>query len=64
MLIILSERVGTPGAKFDPTDKRFIGVDVEALINGGFIGEASPTKPRKSDKTDVSPEPQPEPIEE
>jgi hypothetical protein len=53
MYVILSERLGEPGAKFDPTDKRYAGANIDALIAGGFIGEVSPTKAKKSDKTEV-----------
>lgn len=56
MFIILSERVGTVGAFFDVEAARAKGYDIDALVAGGFIGESSPTKPRKaskvSDKTD------------
>ncbi len=52
MYVILSERLGTVGAKYDVDAARARGVNVDALIWGGFIGdpdpEASPTKkPRK-----------------
>lgn len=57
MFIVLSERVGTPGAKFDVEAARAEGVDVEALIAGGFIGESSPTKPRKASKVADNAEP-------
>lgn len=50
MLVILSERVGVVGAKFDEETARAKGYDIEALILGGFIGESSPTKPRKASK--------------
>ena len=56
MFIILSERVGTVGAFYDVEAARAKGYDIDALVAGGFIGESSPTKPRKaskvSDKTD------------
>lgn len=50
MYVILSERVGTVGAQFDVDAARAKGYDVEALLAGGFIGEDSPTKPRKQSK--------------
>ena len=49
MYVILSERLGTVGAKYDPAD----GVNVEALIAGGFIGIGSTTKAAKSAKTET-----------
>jgi hypothetical protein len=55
MYVILSERIGTPGAIFDPTEKRYLGANIEALLAGGFIGEPSPTKGRKTDKTVSAP---------
>lgn len=50
MFIVLSERVGIVGSKFDADAARAKGYDVEALLSGGFIGESSPTKPRKASK--------------
>jgi hypothetical protein len=49
MYVIISERIGTVGAKYDPAD----GVNIEALIAGGFIGKSSTTKPPKSAKTET-----------
>ena len=49
MYVILSERVGTVGAKYTPAD----GVNIDALIAGGFIGHSSTTKPVKSAKTET-----------
>jgi len=49
MYVILSERVGTLGAKFDPAD----GVNIDALLAGGFIGLSSTTKAPKSAKTET-----------
>ena len=49
MYVILSERLGTVGAKFDPAD----GVNIDALLAGGFIGESSTTKAPKSAKTET-----------
>ena len=50
MLVILSERVGVVGAKFDEEAARAKGYDIEALLLGGFIGESSPTTTRKTSK--------------
>jgi hypothetical protein len=53
MYVILSERLGTVGAKFDPTDKRNAGANIDALVAGGFIGKGSTTKAVKSAKTET-----------
>jgi hypothetical protein len=53
MYVILSERLGTVGAKFDPADKRYSGANIEALVAGGFIGKGSTTKAHKSAKTET-----------
>ena len=53
MYVILSERLGTVGAKFDPTDKRHAGANIDALIAGGFIGRSSTTKAAKSARTET-----------
>jgi hypothetical protein len=50
VLVILSERVGVVGAKFDEEAARAKGYDIEALLLGGFIGESSPTTTRKTTK--------------
>lgn len=50
MFIILSERIGVVGAKYDVEAARAKGYDIDALIAGGFIGEDSHTKPRKASK--------------
>ena len=50
MFIILSERLGVVGAKFDVDAARAKGYDIDALVWGGFIGESSPTKPAKASK--------------
>jgi hypothetical protein len=50
VLVILSERVGVVGAKFDEEAARAKGYDIEALLLGGFIGESSPTTTRKTSK--------------
>ena len=50
---ILSERLGTVGAKYDPADPRHAGANIEALVAGGFIGKSSTTKAAKSAKTET-----------
>jgi hypothetical protein len=50
MFVILSERVGTVGAFYDAESAKAKGVDIDALIAGGFIGEPSPTKASKPSK--------------
>lgn len=47
MYKIVSPRIGTPGDTYTPVE----GVNVEALLEHGFIIEASKSKP-KTDKTD------------
>ena len=49
MYVILSERIGTVGAKYTPAD----GVNIDALIAGGFIGRRSTTKAPKSARTET-----------
>ena len=49
MYVILSERIGTVGAKYTPSK----GVNIDALIAYGFIGESSTTKAPKSAKTET-----------
>lgn len=57
MYVILSERIGVVGAKYDVDAARAKGYDIDALVAGGFIGESSPTKPRKASKvTDTNSE--------
>lgn len=43
--IIVSELVGTPGDVFVPAE----GINVEALIEGGFIKTEKPTKEKSED---------------
>ena len=51
MYTIISERIGTPGDKFVPSEE----TNIKALIQGGFI--KSDKSPTKSDKTvETSPE--------
>ena len=50
MYVILSERVGTVGAFYDVESAKAKGVDIDALVVGGFIGEPSPTKAPKPSK--------------
>jgi len=49
MYVILSERIGTVGAKYMPA----LGVNIDALLAGGFIGLSSTTKAPKSAKTET-----------
>jgi len=42
---ILSDLVGTPGEEFVPAE----GINVEALIEGGFIKQEKPTKEKSED---------------
>jgi long-subunit fatty acid transport protein len=49
MYVILSERIGTVGAKYTPAP----GVNIDALIAYGFIGLSSTTKATKSAKTET-----------
>ena len=51
MYKIVSHRVGTPGEEYSPVE----GVNVEALLEHGFIIEASKSKP-KTAKTDNIPD--------
>jgi hypothetical protein len=44
-LIIISELVGTPGEEFVPSE----GINVEALIEGGFIKKEKSTKEKSED---------------
>lgn len=46
--IIVSDLVGEPGAEFIPGEC----INVEALIQGGFIKTEQKTKPAKKDTTD------------
>jgi len=48
MYIIVSPRLGTPGDTFEPAD----GINLQALIDGGFI---STDKPKKSSKVKEAP---------
>ena len=50
MYVIISERVGTVGAFYDVESAKAKGVDIDALVAGGFIGEPSPTKALKPSK--------------
>jgi hypothetical protein len=44
--IVISELVGEPGAEFIPDE----GINVEALIEGGFIKSDSKTKTAKTEE--------------
>jgi hypothetical protein len=50
MFVVLSERVGIVGAIFDVEAARAKGYHIEALVAGGFIGEASPNPKPKTTK--------------
>ena len=47
---IISPRIGAPGDVYEPAE----GVNVEALIDGGFIEETSHPKGAKSARKDTS----------
>jgi len=49
MYIVISPRVGIPGEKYEPQE----GVDIQRLLDGGFI---STDKPKKSSKVKEAPE--------
>jgi hypothetical protein len=44
-LVIVSDLVGIPGEEFVPAE----GINVEALIEGGFIKTEKPTKEKSED---------------
>lgn len=46
MYTIVSPRVGTPGEEYTPRE----GVNIDALLQGGFIIKTAKPKPSKSDK--------------
>lgn len=48
MAKIISPRVGTPGEEFDEEAAAAQGVNVQALIDGGFISTSKPSKPAKT----------------
>jgi hypothetical protein len=48
--VIVSPRVGTPGERFQPSQ----GINVEALLAGGFIEEVSTPKPKPTPKVKKS----------
>jgi len=48
MLKIVSPRLGTPGTEFVPGD----GVNIEALIAGGFVVDTGIDKPAKVKNND------------
>jgi hypothetical protein len=51
--VIISERLGELGAEFDAEAAAATGVNVDALIDGGFISTAKAPKSAKKD-TDTS----------
>jgi hypothetical protein len=50
--IVVSPRVGTPGAEFDADLAVMRGANIEALLAGGFIAVSTP-KPVKNAKKDI-----------
>lgn len=48
--LIVSPRIGLPGAPFNPSP----GVNIQALIDFGFIVEVSPPKPKPAPKVKKS----------
>jgi hypothetical protein len=50
--IVVSPRVGTPGAEFDADIAVMRGANIEALLAGGFIAVSTP-KPVKNAKKDI-----------
>jgi hypothetical protein len=46
---IVSPRIGTPGETYTPED----GVNVEALLAGGFIVDSSKSKPAKQETASI-----------
>lgn len=50
--VIVSPRVGEPGAPYEPAD----GVNVEALVEGGFIAPAPVSAPKPAAKRTITPE--------
>jgi|DEB19_MinimDraft_3_1074340.scaffolds.fasta_scaffold468032_2 hypothetical protein len=48
MAIIISPRVGTPGEEFDEAKAAAEGVNVQALIDGGFISTSKPSRSGKN----------------
>lgn len=48
MAKIISPRIGTPGDDYDEQAAAAAGVNVQALIDGGFIATSKPTKSAKT----------------
>lgn len=48
--VIVSPRLGTPGEPFDPKP----GINIKALLDGGFIAKVSTTKPNPAPKVKKS----------
>jgi len=51
MAKIISPRVGTPGDEFDEDAAATAGINVQALIDGGFISPSKTPKPAKTKDT-------------
>lgn len=47
MAKIISPRVGQPGDEFDESAAEAAGINVDALIEGGFISTSKPSKSAK-----------------
>jgi len=46
MYVVVSPRVGTPGEPFQPAE----GVNVQALLDAGFIAEKNPSKRARTEQ--------------
>lgn len=53
MAKIISPRVGTPGDDFDEEAAAAQGVNVQALIDGGFISTSKQTKSAKKQENET-----------
>ena len=51
MAKIISPRVGTPGDDFDEVAAEAAGINVDALIDNGFISTSKSRKPAKTAET-------------
>lgn len=51
MAKIINPRLGTPGDEYDETAAAEAGVNVDALIEHGFISTSKPRKPAKTADT-------------
>jgi hypothetical protein len=53
MAKIISPRVGTPGDDFDETAAAEAGINVQALIDGGFISTSGSNKSAKTKTSSI-----------